>query len=95
MQTETYNGWTNYGTWNVNLWVENDEGVYLAKIEMLQKRRYPVGPETVRAFYHREMGGTTPDLDEMRRTRERFGRINFGEIAGHWEAERLEMREAF
>ena len=60
----------------------------------LQKRNRPVTGEAVRAFYHREMEGTTPDLDEMRRTRERFGRINFGEIAGHWEAERLEMLEA-
>lgn len=23
-----YNGWTNYATWNVNLWLTNDEGSY-------------------------------------------------------------------
>lgn len=24
----TYNGWTNYETWNVKLWIDNDQGSY-------------------------------------------------------------------
>ena len=26
--TTTYNGWKNYETWNVALWMQNDEGFY-------------------------------------------------------------------
>jgi hypothetical protein len=27
MNTKTYNGWTNYETWLVKLWIDNDEGM--------------------------------------------------------------------
>lgn len=28
MKNEGYNGWSNYQTWAVNLWIGNDEGTY-------------------------------------------------------------------
>ena len=28
IQDQGYNGWTNYETWNVTLWIGNDESLY-------------------------------------------------------------------
>jgi hypothetical protein len=34
--TATYNGWTNYETWNVSLWLDNDQGTYSDALAMAQ-----------------------------------------------------------
>jgi hypothetical protein len=34
--TETYNGYTNYQTWDVVLWVRNDEGYYDMVLDALK-----------------------------------------------------------
>lgn len=38
----TYNGWTNYATWNVALWICNDYGLYSAARDFM------------RGYYHGE-----------------------------------------
>lgn len=35
--TQTYNGWTNYETWNAKLWMDNDEGSYRYWQEIAQE----------------------------------------------------------
>lgn len=39
METKTYNGWTNYETWNVALWLGNDEGTYNLVREMADEAK--------------------------------------------------------
>ncbi len=42
---KTYNGWTNYETWNVKLWMDNDEGSYLASEEAAQEAWADTDPD--------------------------------------------------
>lgn len=34
---KTYNGWKNYETWNVALWIDNDQGSYNERIRLAQE----------------------------------------------------------
>ena len=49
-----YNGWTNYETWVVNLWIDNDEGSQANAKEMAD-RSYKEAPEdgqgNIESFY--------------------------------------------
>jgi len=36
MENKGYNGWANYETWAVKLWLDNDEGLYNMQREMAE-----------------------------------------------------------
>jgi hypothetical protein len=53
-EEQGYNGWKNHATWNVALWIDNDEGLYRFALECLN---YAIFRDELR-----EMGTTeTPD----------------------------------
>ena len=61
---EKYNGWYNYNTWNVALWIGKDEGLYSIAKEIAEREQLNTYPEPYKAFieYMRELESTeTPD----------------------------------
>lgn len=84
----TYNGWTNYATWNVNLWCDNESGMYFRKLNLLESLGHPCtafDAETIAIAVLGERG--TPDLsgpDSVDEPGWRWQDVNWEEIAEHW-----------
>tara|TARA_R100001463_G_scaffold43544_6_gene90837 strand:+ start:1782 stop:2057 length:276 start_codon:yes stop_codon:yes gene_type:complete len=38
MSDSTYNGWTNWETWNFKLWLDNDESTYRSVLELTEAK---------------------------------------------------------
>jgi hypothetical protein len=60
----TYNGWANYPTWAVNLWLSNDEGLYQEATAMTETWSRGDHPKIVLAdrFKTWVRDGLAPDL---------------------------------
>ena len=99
-----YNGWKNYATWNVALWVDNEYGIYLEKVDYLKRLGRRVRGKDVRQFceqyfiqdYEDEHGNTlrgygTPDTITNDWRGGRWRDVSWAEIAEHWELERKEI----
>lgn len=62
METE-YNGWKNRQTWNIALWVSNDEPLYRSAVAYVKRRREAGKKPTWEGFAKgaRLVGERTPD----------------------------------
>ena len=58
MSDTSYNGWSNWESWNVALWVNNEEPMYRA-----MRRGLPYTASEAEAFCKELMPDGTPDMD--------------------------------
>lgn len=79
-----YQGWANWATWNVALWVGNDEPVYRQMRALL-----PYTPQKAKLFCERIYPNGTPDM-RMKMIGERkiaWDGIDWAEIAANFNEE--------
>jgi hypothetical protein len=66
MKRENYNGWYNRATWNVALWIGNDEGLYRAAVRAAKAVRGRLTSLAAREICQELFpSGQTPDGDKL------------------------------
>ena len=73
----SYNGWTNWETWNLNLWVTSYEAYYRAML-----RKMPFTEKSAREFAIELFPTGTPDMKIAE-----FFDIDWAEIVEAWNEE--------
>jgi len=88
---ETYQGWANYPTWAVNLWLSNDEGLYLDTRAMVAESRRKGDPAGRLALNLQEfVDELLPDLGASFASDllgYAVGEVDWYEIAENWLSE--------
>jgi len=80
-----YNGWKNYETWNVALWIDNEEPMYRAKQAHLAKGKFTAA--SVEKFVKGQMPKGTPDFKGERGGKKAYGKVDWKEVADNFNEE--------
>ena len=97
-----YNGWTNWETWNLALWIDNEEPCYRSKVDFLKGQDPDAA--SVQGFCVDLFPHGTPDMkvlgdcDKERKRRkpelrgaDAMAKVNWVEIAEHWSEEKADL----
>ncbi len=82
-----YNGYSNYETWNVELWLDNDEALNGKKYDLIKKWGAKLPTTQVEAFIRWQFPNGTPDMSGARD----LDKVNWEEIASGWREEATQM----
>lgn len=91
MSSEECNGWTNWETWVVNLWLANDEGLYNETLWMCNKEENPHEFEFERADELRDWVDSLME-DNIITDKVSLHRVNWKEIIDSWQDQIEENR---
>lgn len=85
-----YNGWKNWETWQINLWIDNEEPLYRDKVRFLRSGR--LEESDVRAYCESVFPDGTPDMqgDEKETVAEQMDKVDWSELTEHFVAEAAE-----
>ena len=95
-----YNGWTNYETWNFNLWITNEESDYNHALELAEDSENKYGLSKKLEEWAEDMASdaltsyeyTHGFIKDM--VNSSVGEVNFYEVAEHlWETRQEAIRE--
>ena len=81
----SYNGFTNWETWNVALWIDNDEYIYNKRFKYRAVYGKTWNKENVKYFFNRYFNEKTPDM----KSKLQIEKVNWQEIANLWNEEEL------
>lgn len=76
-----FNGWTNWATWNVVLWIDNEEGWHEARRDAIRSAG-SADPEAIADLCRELMGNATPDGCDLSHQG-----IDWASIAERWAEE--------
>lgn len=86
---QTYEGWSNRSTWNVNLVIMNEHPMYDAWLKRSKDQGYTWSTTQARSFAHK-MFPSSQGLDSGS---PRLSRVNYSELAEAWTVDAKDHQE--